>query len=187
MWHEKEDLVEEQQRTRSRPRLTPEVPLLDALNVVPVIDLEEYARNLRSVLGAALHIAATEPFEGQLPTVDLPEWFVRASAVESTDIPDFARLGGENYRQHPGIDDGPWEIQDWLHRFEPEDGIRGWAWWDLTRPTAGGARIWINCEGEAHYPHLDLLWVAYVSGAHSVSYPEAHQAQEWAAEVSLAG
>ncbi|SFC27751.1 hypothetical protein [Streptomyces aidingensis] len=183
MWHEAQDIAEERERVLERPRPTPGVPLLDAFTVEPLIPAEEYAAHLRAVFAAALRLAVTEPFDGPLPTATLPSWFARADGPPE-ELPGFARAGREHFLRHPGAD-GLWEIQDWLGRFEPEDGIRGWAWWDVTRPAAGGARIWVNCEGEAHYSHLDLLWAAYVSGARAVGGPEPYRAAEWSAEPSL--
>jgi hypothetical protein len=177
MWHETEDLIEEQRRTRVRPDVNPRVPLLDALDTVPADDPQLYGSRLRAVLDAALGIAV-----GQRQAV-LPDWFVQVSAADPGNAPAFAQAGRERFLAHPGVDRA-WALEDWLSRLEPDDSIRGWAWWDLTRSGDGRLRIWINAEGEAHYSHLDLLWLAYVSGARKVAYPQGLSAADWAREES---
>lgn len=179
MWHEWEDLLEEQRRVRVPPDADPEVPLLDALDVTPGEDgVLRHAGRLRSVLDAALGVAVGQE------SAALPDWFVQISGPEPNAAPAFARAGRERFLAHPGVEQ-PWELEDWLSRFEPDDGIRGWAWWDLTRAGESSSRIWINVEGEAHYSHLDLLWAAYVAGAERVGHPAAFRADEWRAEPAL--
>jgi hypothetical protein len=187
MWHEVEDLVKERTRVLTRPEPTAEVPYLDALEVTTDVEPEAYAGHLREVLDAALRIAATgADGESSVPVSELPDWFVRVSTSDGATAPEFARNGRQRFEAHPGTG-GAWEAGDWLSRFELEDSIRGWAWWDLTRPADGKPRIWINAEGESHYSHVDLLWVAYVSGAAQVAYPKGLRPDEWATEPSLLG
>lgn len=183
MWHDVEDLVAERQRAHERPEPSPDVPYLDALDVELDVDPQVYAANIRAVIRTALGVAVEFAGKEELPLANIPSWFVLASTPGHFDAPDFALSGRDHYLRHAGTGKG-WGIQDWLSRLEPDDSMRGWAWWDLTRSGDGRLRIWINAEGEAHYSHLDLLWLAYLSGARQVAYPQGLSAEDWAREES---
>ncbi|GAA3881149.1 hypothetical protein [Streptomyces sedi] len=104
---------------------------LACLDVRPAEPVDVYERRLREVLASTLALAATVDFDAEeLPTGSVPSWFLAVSAGGGAGVdlavPDFARAGRACYLAHPGTD-GPWEWEDWLSRFEPEFGMRGWA------------------------------------------------------------
>ncbi|WP_062203957.1 hypothetical protein [Streptomyces sp. NBRC 109706] len=176
------ELAAERHRLTHRPPDDEGIPAFAYLEVRPGVAVGDYARHLRSVLDPTLAIAATADFDAaELPTGDIPDWFARVSGQPSQETAEFAAAGRASYADHPGTD-GPWELRDWLSRFEPEYGMRGWAWWDLTAPAPDRLRIWVDCGTEPWFAHLDLLWLAYTAGAVSVAPPEVVESDIWAAE-----
>jgi hypothetical protein len=187
MRHEIEDLERERAGLFARPPAVAEnLPLgfLD-VDIAAAVDLGDYAGRIRGVLDAVLSLALSGSFEGEsLPTDDIPTWFVQVSSWRGEGALDFAVAGRERYAQLRGTD-GPWHVQDWLHRFDPDFDIRGWAWWDLTRVGESRLRIWVDCWGETHFPHLELLWLAYTCGARTISHPGLAKSSVWAGETTF--
>ncbi|WP_254665911.1 hypothetical protein [Streptomyces sp. WMMB 322] len=150
-----------------------------------VVELEreagEYSDELKKVLDAALNLGITEDFEGEdVPVDTLSPWFVEVSSEAPTKAPPPALRGRSQYLSH--ITSGPWQLQDWLYRFCPEEESRGWAWWDLTSPAAGVVHIWVDSWGEDFFGCDDLRWLAYTAGASRLSGPELHNAERWLQE-----
>ncbi|WP_059005665.1 hypothetical protein [Streptomyces specialis] len=179
-----EELAQEKSRIAHRPADHAGVPELAFFDVQVTVGEEEYARRMREVLNAALDVAMTASFDEPLPTAGIPEWFACASTWKAENAPDFAVSGRERYLTHPGTS-GIWMLSDWLSRFEPEFGMRGWAWWDLTRPAPAHLRIWVDCGTESFFAHLDLLWLAYTCGAAAITPPHLADATEWAAQPTF--
>ncbi|UED86107.1 hypothetical protein [Streptomyces profundus] len=177
-----DELVAERRRLTHRPPDDEGIPAFAYLEVRPGAAAEDYVHRLRAVLDPTLAIAATADFDAaELPTGGIPDWFARVSGQEPPAAPEFAAAGRERYAAHPGTD-GPWELRDWLSRFEPEYGMRGWAWWDITAPAPDRLRIWVDCGTEPWFAHLDLLWLAYTAGAARVTPPEVVESVIWSTE-----
>ncbi|RMI39468.1 hypothetical protein [Streptomyces triticirhizae] len=178
-------LAAERDRLVRTPENVSSPPELACLTVRPAVAAADYERRLREVLAPTLTLAATADFEAEeLPTEDIPGWFraVSTGGEVPDEAPEFALAGRARYQAHPGTD-GPWELTDWLSRFEPGFGMRGWAWWDLTGPPGGHVlRIWVDSGTESWFAHLDLLWLAYTAGASTVEPPRLVECDAWAAE-----
>ncbi|MGW6981479.1 hypothetical protein ACWGE1_18845 [Streptomyces sp. NPDC054932] len=168
MLHEIEDLEIEANRVSRRPERDSAPPVLVEVDLAVDGDPVQYADRLRGVLGAVLRIAASEPV-----------------CRGGTTTEPFATEGRDRYRARTGGE--PWELQNWLSRFDPELEVRGWAWWDLTRPPAGEGRLrlWADTWGEPSFAWEDLRWLLYTCGARTVADPVIVQPETWAGEVSV--
>jgi hypothetical protein len=186
------DLTAEKRRLIARPADSAAPPWLYVYDIDVADEPWPYAQRMRSVLAAALDLAATQDFgDDPLPANALPRWFVDVtsgdpatsgdSAAGQT-APDFAARGSRRYMADQ--DDEPWELQDWLHRFDPEAEVRAWRWWDITHVSGRRVRLWVDNGGEEFIASQDLRWLAYVSGAHIVHEPTLERPAVWAAEPS---
>ncbi len=183
MLHEIEDLENERGRVSHRPEADSAPPVLGFFDITVDGDPVRYADRLRGVMDATLRIAATESFDdADLPVDALPEWY-RDICRGGTSPEPFAAQGRDRYAERTGS--GPWDLQDWLSRFDPDLEVRGWAWWDLTRPDAGGdrLRLWTDTWGEPFFSWEDLRWLLYACGARTVADPVLTKPQAWAAEA----
>lgn len=143
---------------------------------------EPYAERLRSVLSAAVGLGITADFEeDELPTDGVPDWFVAACSQDGDGAPDFARSGRAAYQAYTGS--RPWSLQDWLYRFDPADGSRGWEWWDITRAGPSRARIWVDSWGESFFGCQELRWAAYTAGALRIGGPAVRRFDMWVSEA----
>ncbi|MFE0174949.1 hypothetical protein ACFWZ2_21765 [Streptomyces sp. NPDC059002] len=182
MLHEVEDIERERGRVARRPRAQGAPPVLSWFEVRPTVPTEAYAARLRSVLDAALGVALSADFaEEDLPADSVPGWFATVSGPLFARAPEFARRGRERYAA--AIRGGSWELQGWLHEFDPDSESRGWAWWDLTHSPDGKLRIWADTWGEAFFACDELRWLAYVAGSDEVSGPYLAKAESWHTEV----
>ncbi|MFF0478333.1 hypothetical protein [Streptomyces sp. NPDC004284] len=188
MLHEIEGVEQERSRVSGRPEIDPAVPLLACVELEPETGEADgpgaYASRLREVLAAVYGLAAEEDFdEEQLPLDGIPAWFIGVCRGGGPTEP-FAAEGRERYTERTG--GAPWEIQDWLSRFDPELEARGWAFWDLTRAPGdqGRLRLWLDTWGEPFFSWEELRWLAYVCGARTVSDPITLKPQAWAEEPS---
>ncbi|MGW5045147.1 hypothetical protein [Streptomyces griseoluteus] len=122
--------------------------------------------------------------EEQLPLDGIPDWFVGAGRDGGAVGPavDAART---RYRERAGAD--PWEIQNWLFRFDPELEVRGWEFWDLTRAADGSGRLnlWLDTRGEPMFSWEELRWLLYAGGAQAVADPVVVGSDSWAAEATV--
>ncbi|MFV0127300.1 hypothetical protein ACLGI4_06240 [Streptomyces sp. HMX112] len=185
MLHEIEGVEQERSRVSGRPEIDPRVPLLAFVELDVEGTPEEYAGRLRGVLAAVYDLAAREDFdEEELPVDTVPAWFAGVCRGGGAAEPSAAR-GRERYTERTG--DGPWELQDWLSRFDPELEARGWAFWDLTRSPggAGRLRLWVDTWGEPFFSWEELRWLAYTCGARSVADPVLAKPEVWAGEASV--
>ncbi|MDJ1643384.1 hypothetical protein [Streptomyces pakalii] len=110
-------------------------------------DAAAYVERLRSVLVPAVRLGRTADFE-----------------------PHFARAGREAYVGHTG-GGRPWDLRDWLYRFDPDEDSRGWEWRDAT--VAGPSRVHVRVDswGESFFGCQDLLWAVFTAGADRVDGP----------------
>ncbi|WP_374983334.1 hypothetical protein [Streptomyces fradiae] len=185
MLHEIEGVEQERSRVSRRPEIDSDIPLLAFLELDVEGDPHAYAGRLRNVLTAVYDLATREDFdEEELPVDTIPAWFTGVCRGGGTTEP-FAVEGREHYAERTG--DGPWGLQDWLSRFDPELEARGWAFWDLTRSPApeGRLRLWVDTWGEAFFAWEELRWLTYVCGARSVADPVLAKPQVWAEESSV--
>ncbi|MEU6994514.1 hypothetical protein ABZ953_28135 [Streptomyces sp. NPDC046465] len=185
MLHETEDIERERLRVARRPAAHNAPPVLSWFDVTPTVPGDAYEGRLRSVLDAALGLALSADFtEEDLPVAAVPEWFTDVSGRPlSADAPEFARRGRERYAA--AIRGGSWELQGWLHEFDPDSESRGWAWWDLTHSADGTVRIWADTWGESFFACDELRWLAYVAGGESVSGPYLARVDAWHAAVAV--
>ncbi|MGW1562323.1 hypothetical protein ACWCQ1_38235 [Streptomyces sp. NPDC002144] len=181
MFHEIEDIEREKQRLSRRPSLEDAPPVLSAFDVRTNCPVAEFDARLRSVLGPALDLAVSHPFEGVLPVDALPDWFTSAAQKTPASAPAHVTRGAERYAATVG--GGSWRPQEWLYQFDPESEFRGWAWWDLTRTGEHEARIWVDTWGESFFACDELRWLAYVSGAEEVTGPTLVRAADWVAAL----
>ncbi|MEU9603145.1 hypothetical protein [Streptomyces sp. NPDC048057] len=184
MLHEIEGVEQERERVSERPEIDPDVPLLSYVEVTVAGSPEAYAHRLREVLAAVYDLAVQEDFDEEVVSVDtLPAWFVGVCRDGGGTEP-FAADGLAGYVERTGS--GPWEIQDWLSRFDPELESRGWAFWDLTAPRDGGdrVRLWADTWGEPFFSWEELRFLTYVCGARAVEDPALAKPQVWAGETS---
>ena len=73
MFHEIEDIEQEKRRLSRRPSFEEAPPVLSAFDVRTNCPVPEFDARLRSVLGPALELAVSIPFEGDLPVGTLPD------------------------------------------------------------------------------------------------------------------
>lgn len=144
MMHSSDSLAEEFQRLRERPNIESAPPVLSLFVVDASGDAAEYEQRLRSILSPAVRLGATADFEQEsLPVDDVPVWFAAVSSGDEERTPQFARAGHEGYVEHTG-GGRPWEMQDWLYRFDPDGDSRGWEWWDATPAGPSRVHIWVD-------------------------------------------
>ncbi|MER6468097.1 hypothetical protein [Streptomyces collinus] len=146
-------------------------------------DPEAYADRLRGVFAAVFALAAHADFdEDEVPVDTLPDWFVQV--CEGGAATPFAVDGRERYAERTG--DGPWEIRDWLSRFDPELEARGWEFWDVTRSADGTGRlnVWLDTWGEPFFSWEELRWLLHTCGADLVGDPVVAKTDSWAQEPS---
>ncbi|WP_157847612.1 hypothetical protein [Streptomyces violens] len=168
MFHEVQDVIDERRRLFSRPASDQVPPVLGTFTVQLDIEPVIYGTRVRSVLNAAYQIAASVDFdESPLPTQDFPSWFAQVSQQDAVSVPSFAKSGRDLYLREHG--DFGWDLEDWLYRFEPEESIRGWSWWDMTQTPAGDVCVWVDTWGESFISSQDLRWLLCTAGARSVS------------------
>ncbi|WP_055717267.1 hypothetical protein [Streptomyces torulosus] len=181
MIHEIEDLEQEIDRLTRQPSQGEVPPVLCAFDVVTTGPVDEYVSRVRSVLHAALTLAISQSFEGDdLPTGDLPEWFVAASEDAAEPVPDFAARGRDRYvAMIKGTVGRGWQLQEWLYQFDPDSEFRGWAWWDVTYSVEGHVRIWVDSWGESFFACDELRWLAYTAGGQEVSGPVLLDSTTW--------
>lgn len=182
MMHNSDSLAAEFQRLRERPNIESAPPVLSLFVVDASGDAAEYEQRLRSILSPAVRLGATADFEQEsLPVDDVPVWFAAVSSGDEERTPQFARAGHEGYVEHTG-GGRPWEMQDWLYRFDPDEDSRGWEWWDATPAGPSRVHIWVDSWGESFFGCQELLWAAYAAGAVRVDGPTLQKSTVWSAE-----
>lgn len=183
MLHEIGDLELERSRISERAELSSAPPILAHFDLTVEGSAAAYAARLRGALSAVLALAMSQGFEGEdIPVDTVPEWFTGVCRGADGPAVDFARNGTERYFE--ATVSGPWELQDWLYRFDPDMDVRGWAWWDLTALPDGRLRLWADTWGEPFFSWEDLRWLLYTCGARVVEGPVLVQPEVWAREVS---
>ncbi|MDI5964441.1 hypothetical protein [Streptantibioticus silvisoli] len=183
MDHSKESLLVECGRILRRPEVEEVPPYLGEFTVEVTGEVEEYVARLRSLLSSAVELGATNDFEDdEVPVDDVPGWFLSVSKGGSGDIPEFARLGSDEFQRLPGS--GVWSAQNWLFRFDPEDDSRGWEWWDLTRSGPSRVAVWVDCQAEDFFGCQELRWALYVAGGSKVDGPNLRRSDAWRTSVS---
>ncbi|MER6028470.1 hypothetical protein [Streptomyces sp. NPDC001851] len=183
MIHSEETVAAERDRVRQRPPAESAPPVLAAFTV-DVADgvAEAYARRVRDVLSAALHLACTAEFgDEDLPADAFPGWFTAVSARDGEVREGFARDGRAAYLRRSA--EGPWDLQNWIYRFDPDEDSRGWEFWDAVPVGPGQVRVWVDSWGESFFGSLDLLWLLYTAGAAHVEGPEVRRAGRWVSEA----
>ncbi|MEU9187963.1 hypothetical protein AB0D14_26165 [Streptomyces sp. NPDC048484] len=184
MIHEIEGVERELGRVSSRPEIDLGTPILTYVELTPSGDPEAYSGRLRDVLAAVFDLAVRPGFdEDEVPVDTIPEWFVRA-CEDGAAVDSFVAEGQARHRELNSV--GPWRIQDWLSRFDPELENRGWAFWDLTRSPDDSRRLrlWLDTWGEPFFAWEELRWLAYTCGAASVANPMVVKSEQWAREQS---
>ncbi|MER5275237.1 hypothetical protein ABT025_05710 [Streptomyces sp. NPDC002809] len=182
MMHSSDSLAAEFQRLRGRPGVESAPPVLSLFVVDVSGDAAAYEQRLRSILSPAVRLGATADFEQEsLPVDDVPVWFAAVSSGDEERAPQFARAGHEGYVEHTG-GGRPWEMQDWLYRFDPDEDSRGWEWWDATPAGPSRVHIWVDSWGESFFGCQELLWAAYTAGAVRVDGPTLQKSTVWSAE-----
>lgn len=179
MIHSNESLEAELERLQHRPGVDSAPPVLCEF-IVDVSDAPaHYANRLRSVLSAAVGLGVNSDFEEEeLPITDVPDWFIAISSQDEERAPDFARNGRNAYEDHTA--QRPWELQDWLYRFDPDDDSRGWEWWDITPAGPSRVRVWVDSWGESFFGCQELRWASYTAGALRVEGPFVQESSMWA-------
>ncbi|PZT75911.1 MULTISPECIES: hypothetical protein [unclassified Streptomyces] len=186
MMHNSDSLAAEFQRLQVRPDAGSAPPVLSLFAVDVSGDAAEYEQRLRSVLSPAVHLGATADFEQEsLAVNDVPAWFAAVGSGHEERVPQFARAGREEYLAHTR-GGRPWETQDWLYRFDPEEDSRGWEWWDATPVGPSRIHIWVDSWGESFFGCQEFLWAAYVAGAVRVDGPTLQKSTVWSAEAGPA-
>ncbi|WP_330452764.1 MULTISPECIES: hypothetical protein [unclassified Streptomyces] len=186
MMHSSDSLAAELRRLQVRPDVESAPPVLSLFAVDVSGDVAEYEQRLRSVLSAAVRLGATADFEQEsLPVNDVPSWFAAVGSGHEERAPQFARAGREGYVAHTR-GGRPWETQDWLYRFAPDEDSRGWEWWDATAVGPSRVHIWVDSWGESFFGCQELLWAAYVAGAARVDGPTLQKSAVWSAEAGPA-
>lgn len=147
MMHSSESLADECQRLHRHPSAEAAPPVLSRFVVDVSGDSAEYADRLRSILSPALRLGRTADFEADsVPVDDVPDWFVAVSSPdEELLVPGFASDGRDGYTDHTA--GRPWELQNWLYRFDPDDDSRGWQWWDVTKVGPSRVHVWVDSWG----------------------------------------
>ncbi|TYR66260.1 hypothetical protein [Streptomyces parvus] len=173
--------VREGRPVRQRPGADAAPPVLFLFVIDVSGDAAAYVERLRSVLAPAVRLGRTADFEQEsLPVDEVPGWFAEVCAGPGSGgggggegeewAPWFARAGREAYAEHTG-GGGPWDLQNWLYRFDPDEDSRGWEWWDAT--VAGPSRVHVRVDswGESFFGCQDLLWAVFTAGAVRVEGP----------------
>lgn len=182
MMHSVESLEKELARLRCRPRAEAATPVLGEFTVDVAGEPAPYVDRVRAVLSAAVALGATSEFEGQdLPVESIPGWFVAVSSGQGGSPPEFSRNGRDLYVSYTGW--VPWDIQDWLYRFAPEEESRGWEWWDATLVGLSRVRVWVDCWGESFFGCEELRWLLCTAGAVHVDGPAVRDVEDWVAET----
>ncbi|MFJ5290646.1 hypothetical protein [Streptomyces sp. NPDC088348] len=183
MFHEIEDIQHELARLSRRPSPEDAPPVLCAFDVRTSTPVPDFEARMRSILAPALQLAVVHPYDGSdLPVDTLPDWFVAAARGSSASVPEFVSHGAERYAA--ALDQGPWDLQEWLYQFDPESESRGWAWWDVTQSGENKVRIWVDTWGESFFACNELRWGAYISGGAEVAGPILVRTSEWVAAVT---
>lgn len=182
-------LTAENSRLHSRPSAGLCPPMLSAFTVDVAVrgpgSMSAYASRFRAGIEAGVMLAERGVFDDsyELPESSVPEWLAAISSEAPclSSVPDEVMSGRDNYLSI--CEQEAWQLQDWLWTFEP--GVRQWEWWDIT--TAGGVsvQIWLDSKGELSYPCEEVRWLAYVSGARSVSGPVILPQVVWDGQASL--
>ncbi|PPA41053.1 hypothetical protein BF14_015735 [Streptomyces griseus] len=138
-------------------------------------DAAAYVERLRSVLVPAVRMGCTADFEQEsLPVDEVPGWFAAVGSGSGSGdeerAPQFARAGREAYAEHTG-GGRPWDLQDWLYRFDPDEHSRGWEWWDATVTGPSRVHVRVDSWGEPVFGCQDLLWAVFTAGAVRVEGP----------------
>nr|WP_109280925.1 hypothetical protein [Streptomyces orinoci] len=184
MMHSAESLEAELERLRRCPDVESAPPVLCEFSVEVAGDPAQYAQRLRSVLSAAVNLGATADFEEDtVPVDEVPDWFTAIGSTDDAQVPEFARSGRDAYTSYTG--GNPWELQNWLYRFDSDDDSRGWEWWDITRAGRGKLHVWVDSWGEPSFGCQELRWAAYTAGAVWVEGPVVRGSEAWAGEESL--
>jgi hypothetical protein len=174
----------ERQRILSRPPESSAPPWLFVYDVDVDNDPWIYANRFRGILADVIDLAATQPFDGDyLPVDRFPAWFVEVGSQDRTSgsgEAEFAFRGRRRYMADQ--QDDSWDLQDWLHRFDPDAEIRSWRWWDITQISEQRVRLWVDNGGEEFIASQDLRWLAFVCGAAIVHEPFLEQPLVWAKE-----
>ncbi|MFG2506626.1 hypothetical protein ACGFOW_14105 [Streptomyces rubiginosohelvolus] len=171
--------VRERRPVGQRPGADAAPPALSLFVIDVSGDAAAYVERLRSVLAPAVRLGCTADFEQEsLPVDEVPGWFAEVCSGPGPGggsggeerAPRFARAGREAYAEHTG-GGGPWDLQDWLYRFDPDEDSRGWEWWDAT--VAGPSRVHVRVDswGEPSFGCQDLLWAVFTAGAVRVEGP----------------
>ncbi|MGW3203461.1 hypothetical protein [Streptomyces sp. NPDC001135] len=183
MIHSEESVAAERDRVRQRPAAESAPPVLAVFTVdVAEGSSEAYARRVRDVLSAALHLARTAEFDDEdLPADGFPDWFTTVCAPNGEAPQGFARHGRTAYTDRGG--GNPWSLQNWIHRFDPDEDSRGWEFWDAVPAGPARVRVWVDSWGESFFGSLELLWLLYTAGAAHVEGPQVRKAVTWALEA----
>lgn len=162
MMHSSESLADECQRLHRHPSAEAAPPILSRFIVDVSGDSAEYADRLRSILSPALRLGRTADFEADsVPVDDVPDWFVAVSSPdEELLVPGFASDGRDGYTDHTA--GRPWELQNWLYRFDPDDDSRGWQWWDVTKVGPSRVHVWVDSWGESFFGPGSPLGCPYI-------------------------
>lgn len=162
----------------SRPAHVVTPPVLSAVVVQTLHQVELYARRVREVLVAGLAAGKVGGFESEaLPSDGLPGWF---SGRESL-VPAEVAGGREAFVSQRESDQ--FTIQDWLEMLDP--AFRQWRWWDVT---VGGPRIaivWVDAGGEVVFNCEELYWLLYSCGARAAVGPLLLPSALWEAQDSI--
>jgi len=183
MFHDVDSVGLELQRLQRRPESGEAPPVLSVFDVATECNPATYLERLRAPIEVGLKLGMTAEFsDDDLPTEELPDWFIDVSGDRFTDAPEFAQLARRRYLELRGS--GKWRVQDWLFRFVPDDETRGWSWWDATIVGKSEARIWVDSWGESFFGCGDLRWVAFTAGAKDVDGPHLARPEQWANEIA---
>ncbi|MEV6424778.1 hypothetical protein [Streptomyces sp. NPDC051662] len=176
-------MAEEFERLRSRPSAEVAPSVLSRFIVDTSGSSADYVKHLRSILSPALRLGHTADFEADtLPVDDIPDWFIAVSHPNEERAPEFANNGRDGYMDHTAGQ--PWELQNWLYRFDPDDDSRGWEWWDVTQAGPSRVHVWVDSWGESFFGCQDLLWAAYTAGALHVDGPTVQRSTAWEEEAA---
>ncbi|MFD5747036.1 hypothetical protein [Streptomyces sp. NPDC127033] len=184
MLHGIGELRLERSHTSERPDFSSAPPVLSHFDLAVEVPAAEYAVRIRSVMNAVLTLAMSADFEDDdFPVDGIPAWFGAVCREGGGPVERFARMGSACYAEKTGGE--PWGLRGWLYRFDPEVEVRGWSWWDLTSPSNGGLRLWVDAWGESFFAWEELRWLLYVCGAREVEGPILRRSEVWAAEDSV--
>ncbi|WP_458687366.1 hypothetical protein [Nocardia tengchongensis] len=177
-----EELKAERSRVSSKPMNAPDGMLLGRFKVNVDGGADDYARRLRTVMNAALSIAADPEFDDmeELPTRGIPDWFVGVTGGVGSPI-GFTARGVRQYAKDR--DEPTWNLQEWLFTFDPQN--RSWFWWDVTYLGGDVVNIWVDTHSEPCVGNEQLYWPAYVCGAYSVGHMTLEPAEVCESESSI--